>query len=130
MERIPADLKRVLATTPKTQAAWKGLTPIAQRDFITWITSAKLPETRKRRVARVPDMLASGKRRPCCYAVVPMSLYTELGKNKKAQVAWKALTPDERRDFVAFVEAADDSESKGVRTAKVCVMLAAGKRHP
>ena len=30
-------------------------------------------------------MLVSGKRRPCCYAIVPMNLYKALAANPKAK---------------------------------------------
>lgn len=62
--RVPTDLRKALAAAPKVVAVWRDLTPIARRDFISWIDSAKQPETRERRIERTPDMLASGKRRP------------------------------------------------------------------
>lgn len=130
MERVPADLHKVLAAAPKAAALWKALTPIARRDFISWIELAKQPETRARRVESVPSRLASGKRRPCCYALVPMHLYKELGVNPKAKAVWSSLSPDERRDFVAWIDAAKEKEERGVRIVKACGMLAAGKRRP
>ena len=39
---------------------------MARRDWILWIVSAKQEETRRRRIENACDMLASGKRRPCC----------------------------------------------------------------
>lgn len=127
---LPPDLRKTLATTTATGAAWNDLTPIARRDFVSWIESAKQPETRRRRIERVPEMLASGKRRPCCYAVVPMNLYTALGANPKAKAQWKDLTPDERRDFVSWIESVKQAETRIERVAKVCALLAAGKRRP
>src|SRR5689334_8939579 len=48
---VPADLRKALAATaPKAQALWSDVTPIARRDWIHWITSAKQPETRTRRI--------------------------------------------------------------------------------
>ena len=67
LARVPSDLHKVLAASPKAKAQWDDLTPIARRDFISWVDSAKQQETRKRRVKSVPGRLASGKRRPCCY---------------------------------------------------------------
>ena len=130
MHSEPADLKRTLAAAPGAGALWNSLTPIARRDFMSWITSAKQEETRMRRIARVPDMLKSGKRRPCCYALVPMSVYTALGKNQKAKKQWDNLTPDERRDFVGWINAAGESEEYGGRIGKACDMLARGVRAP
>jgi len=128
--KIPTDLRKVLAADPKAKEKWDDLTPIAHRDFISWIESAKQKETRERRIKSIPSRLASGKRRPCCYSIVPMDLYTNLNGNPKAKAQWKTLSPDERRDFIGLVDPAKAREEKGVRIAKICVMLAAGKRHP
>ena len=65
--RTPADLRKALAAAPKAQALWSSITPIARRDWIHWITSAKQAETRIRRVKNACEMLAAGKRRVCCF---------------------------------------------------------------
>lgn len=65
--RMPVDLRKALATAPKARALWSDITPIARRDWILWIESAKQPETRTRRVAGACSMLAAGKRRVCCF---------------------------------------------------------------
>ncbi|HYP80874.1 MAG TPA: YdeI/OmpD-associated family protein [Steroidobacteraceae bacterium] len=64
---VPADLRKALAATPKARTTWTDLTPAARRDWIFWITSAKQPETRARRIVNACDMLAGGKRRVCCF---------------------------------------------------------------
>jgi len=64
---VPADLRKALAANPKARALWADITPIARRDWIHWIVSAKRPETRARRVDNACAMLASGKRRVCCF---------------------------------------------------------------
>jgi hypothetical protein len=65
---VPADLRAALATAePKARAIWEDITPIARRDWIQWVTSAKQAETRTRRVKNACSMLASGKRRVCCF---------------------------------------------------------------
>ncbi len=65
---VPPDLKKALAAAPmKVREAWSDITPAARRDFIHWITSPKRPETRVKRIATACDMLAKGKRRPCCF---------------------------------------------------------------
>jgi len=64
---VPADLRKALATAPKARALWSDITPIARRDWIHWITSAKQPETRVRRIKNACSMLAAGKRRVCCF---------------------------------------------------------------
>ncbi|MGH8249372.1 MAG: YdeI/OmpD-associated family protein [Steroidobacteraceae bacterium] len=65
--RVPADLRKALAAAPKARAMWLDITPVARRDWIHWITSAKQAETRARRVDNTCAMLASGKRRVCCF---------------------------------------------------------------
>lgn len=66
--KVPADLRRALAAAPrKAREAWADITPAARRDFVHWVMSAKQAETRARRVENACDMLAKGKRRPCCF---------------------------------------------------------------
>jgi uncharacterized protein YdeI (YjbR/CyaY-like superfamily) len=130
MEKIPPNLNKALAASPKAKATWVSLTPIGRRDFISWIEGAKKEETRKRRVEVAISKLLSGERRPCCYAVVPMNLYRALGEDLKAKATWKTLTPDERRDFSAWVEEGKDQEDKNDRVEEVCEMLVAGKKRP
>ena len=62
--RVPTDLRRALAEAPLVEIVWMGLTPIARRDFIYWIESAKQSETRRRRIEKAGSMLTAGKRRP------------------------------------------------------------------
>jgi uncharacterized protein YdeI (YjbR/CyaY-like superfamily) len=65
--KVPADLRKALAAAPKARAVWSDITPIARRDWIYWITSAKRPETRVRRIDNACAMLSAGKRRVCCF---------------------------------------------------------------
>ena len=65
--RVPADLRKALAAAPKARALWSDITPMARRDWIHWITSAKQAETRTRRIKNACSMLIAGKRRPCCF---------------------------------------------------------------
>jgi hypothetical protein len=65
--RVPADLRKALASAPKAKALWSEITPTARRDWIQWIVSARQAETRARRISNACDMLSSGKRRVCCF---------------------------------------------------------------
>ncbi len=65
--RVPVDLRKALAASPEARSQWSGLTPVARRDWIQWISSAKKAETRERRIASTCSMLLSGKRRVCCF---------------------------------------------------------------
>lgn len=64
---IPADLQQALAAAPEARAVWDDTTTIARLDWIHWITSAKQAKTRAQRISNACDMLASGKRRVCCF---------------------------------------------------------------
>src|SRR6266403_581148 len=128
--RLPTDLRKALAATPMAKAQWSDLTPIARRDFISWIDSAKQPETRRRRIERACSMLAAGKRRPCCYSIVSLDLHLALKATPKAKAQWSDLTPIERRDFISWMDSAKESETHRRRIEKACAMLAARKRRP
>lgn len=123
---MPADLHQALAAAPLAEAAWRELTPIARRDFATWIDSAKQPETRRRRIDRACENIAAGKRRPCCYAVVPMDFYKAIGATPMAKAQWSELTPTERRDLIDWIESAQGRETRKGRIKEACARLAAG----
>lgn len=64
---LPADLRDALAASPAARATWDDTTTIARVDWIHWITSSKQARTRAQRTANACEMLASGKRRVCCF---------------------------------------------------------------
>lgn len=126
--KLPADLKRVLTSDPVAEAMWQGLTPLSRRDFLLWINAAKQDETRKRRIDRVPSMLKTGKRRPCCFTIVPTNFYKALEANPKAKAQWKDLDANERRDLVSWIDAVKEPAAHKDRAVQACAMLAVGKR--
>ena len=65
--RVPVDLRKALTANVDARATWTDITPVARCDWIHWITSGKQAETRARRIRTACDMLASGKRRACCF---------------------------------------------------------------
>lgn len=69
--RTPPDLDKQLKSDATAQTAWQDITPLARNEWICWITSAKLDETRNRRLHRAIEELSHGKRRPCCFAGCP-----------------------------------------------------------
>jgi hypothetical protein len=87
--RVPLDLRKALATAPLAQAGWEDITPMARRDWIFSISSAKQAETRRRRIEKACDMLASGKRRLCCFPGIKWLMK----KNAKTCGMWLPL-PD------------------------------------
>jgi hypothetical protein len=65
--RVPLDLLEALVAARAAQELWERITPMARREWIRWVASAKQEETRARRIENGIDMLAHGKRRPCCF---------------------------------------------------------------
>jgi len=126
--QAPDDLLEALAGNPKAETAWKDLTAIGRRDFISWISTAKKEETRKKRVLVAIDKLVKGQRRPCCYAVVPMDLYRALGDNPDAKAQWSKLSADEKRDFSDWVESSPDKPTRKDRVSQACTLVLKGER--
>lgn len=52
-----------LNAAPKAKAALDGFPPSAQRDYLEWISEAKQPATRAKRIATAVEWLGEGKRR-------------------------------------------------------------------
>jgi hypothetical protein len=64
---VPPDLVGALQASPEARATWEATTPIARLDWIHWVTSAKQAKTRTKRINDACEMLASGKKRVCCF---------------------------------------------------------------
>jgi Bacteriocin-protection, YdeI or OmpD-Associated/Domain of unknown function (DUF1905) len=64
---IPDDLFEALSVSPEARVTWDATTTIARLDWIHWITSAKQAKTREKRINDACNMLASGKKRVCCF---------------------------------------------------------------
>jgi len=126
--RVPTDLRDALEADPIVEELWRNLTPIARMDFMSWIDSAKQSETRIRRIEKACSMLAAGKRRPCCYSVVPFDLCQALAAGPMAKAQWSKLTSIERRDLIGSIESAKQPETRRLRIEQVCSMLAAGQQ--
>jgi hypothetical protein len=60
---MPADVKGALAKNKRASAAYVGFSPSHQREYLEWITEAKSPDTRARRLATAIEWLAEGKPR-------------------------------------------------------------------
>jgi Bacteriocin-protection, YdeI or OmpD-Associated/Domain of unknown function (DUF1905) len=91
--RVPMDLRKALAAAPLAQAGWEDITPLARRDWIFSITTAKQPETRRRRIEKACDMLVCGKRRLCCFPGIKWIME----KNAKSCGMWLRLPDSEDR---------------------------------
>lgn len=83
---IPVDVRNALSSSPKAEALWNDITPLARWDWIRWIRAVKTPETRQKHIAVALDKLNKGMRRPCCFN---RNLCSEPAVSKN----WKLLEP-------------------------------------
>lgn len=60
---VPADLADELRRNAAAAATFAGFPPSCRREYVAWITEAKRPETRAKRLATTLEWLAAGKRR-------------------------------------------------------------------
>jgi len=65
--KIPADLRRALASDPEARSVWTDITPVARWDWTRWIGSTRNPDTRAIRIEKTLSKLRSGKRAACCF---------------------------------------------------------------
>jgi uncharacterized protein YdeI (YjbR/CyaY-like superfamily) len=68
---MPADWQKALIAMPAARAVWEDITPLARNEWICWVTSGKLAETRGIRIKKGISKLKGGMRRPCCWAGCP-----------------------------------------------------------
>lgn len=87
--RVPADLKKALASDSGALAAWEDITQLARNEFLCWVENAKANETRERRVRRTVEELNEGKRRPCCWIGCIHRTDKEISPSVKAVLAKK-----------------------------------------
>jgi Bacteriocin-protection, YdeI or OmpD-Associated len=65
---LPADFAAAISANPKVHALWEDITPLARNEWICWVTSGKLAETRDIRINKGISKMKGGMRRPCCWA--------------------------------------------------------------
>lgn len=65
--QVPSDLQEALDASPEAKTIWHETTTVARLDWIHWIDSAKQQKTRIKRINDACEMLASGKKRVCCF---------------------------------------------------------------
>lgn len=71
MHALPPDFKKALVATKAARDVWEDITPLAQNEWICWVTSGKKQETRSIRIEKAVSKLKGGMRRPCCWAGCP-----------------------------------------------------------
>lgn len=64
---VPDDFINALRASAQAYTTWQATTTIARLDWIHWVTSAKQQKTRNKRIDDACNMLASGKKRVCCF---------------------------------------------------------------
>ena len=67
VHKMPSDFKEALLKAPKALAVWMDITPLARNEWICWVTSGKMAETRDIRIKKGLSKLSGGMRRPCCW---------------------------------------------------------------
>jgi uncharacterized protein YdeI (YjbR/CyaY-like superfamily) len=58
---VPDDLHAALKKNTKAAGAFRNFPPGHRREYIRWITEAKRPETRQKRLATTLEWLTEGK---------------------------------------------------------------------
>jgi uncharacterized protein YdeI (YjbR/CyaY-like superfamily) len=68
---ITPDIQAILNQNSNVANKWESLTPLAQNEWICWITYFKKAETYENHLIRFQEDLLKGKRRPCCWMGCP-----------------------------------------------------------
>ena len=68
---VPSEITAALAADSSLKGKWESLTPLARNEWICWTISAKRDDTRTKRLARLQEEVAAGKKRPCCWPGCP-----------------------------------------------------------
>ena len=61
---IPRDLARALAKAPTAKRNFDAFPPSARRGYLYWVTSAKRPATREKRIVAVVDLAKRNQKTP------------------------------------------------------------------
>src|SRR5437867_4767163 len=60
---IPNDLQAALEAWAGAATQFAAFSPSAQREYLEWVTEAKRPETRAKRIAQAAEWISEGKKR-------------------------------------------------------------------
>ena len=93
VHKVPADLRKALASDSRALINWNHLTLLARNEWICWVAFVKRDETRKEHVERTIKELKEGMRRPCCWLgcihrtdkPISPSVQHVLGKKSKSE---------------------------------------------
>lgn len=59
---VPTDVRKTLSSKPRAKTFFDQLAYSHQREYIEWIKGAKQPQTRRRRITKLLELLARGKK--------------------------------------------------------------------
>lgn len=59
----PDDLRAALDRSEAASATFEAFSPSCRREYVEWVTEAKRPETRAKRIAQAVEWMAEGKKR-------------------------------------------------------------------
>ena len=60
---MPKDLQAALDANPAASATFTRFPPSCRREYLDWVTEAKRPETRAKRITQAVEWMAEGKKR-------------------------------------------------------------------
>ena len=60
---VPAELTAALKKNKAAAKVFEGFSPSCRREYVEWISEAKRPETRDKRIAQAVEWIAKGKQR-------------------------------------------------------------------
>ena len=68
---MPSDLRKAITSMPTVRKLWEEITPLARNEWICWVISGKMADTRNIRIEKALSKMRGGMRRPCCWAGCP-----------------------------------------------------------
>ncbi len=71
IHELPDDMKKELASSASLQSHWDSLTELTKNEWICWVITCKMQETRDKHLVRMKEDMLKGKRRPCCWPGCP-----------------------------------------------------------
>jgi uncharacterized protein YdeI (YjbR/CyaY-like superfamily) len=71
MHKLPVDFQKAIGTNKVVKTLWNDITTLARNEWICWVTSGKLADTRGIRIKKAISKMKSGMRRPCCWSGCP-----------------------------------------------------------
>lgn len=65
---MPEDLQKAIISNSKVLKLWEDISPLARNEWICWVISGKMAETRGIRIKKAISKMKGGMRRPCCWS--------------------------------------------------------------